>query len=78
MSWGTPEERRQRYESALERSHKERWQARGRARVVHPTRGELVVPCSSPFSALLNAAELWGCCWTELREAQVLAAEEES
>lgn len=61
--------------SAAERSRRERWRAKGAARVVHQTRGTVVVPCSSPFSALLCAAELWGCSWMEIRDAGVWRAE---
>lgn len=57
------------------RSRRERWSAKGRARVVHPSRGAVTVPCSSKFTALLNAAEIWGCCWMDLRSAEVLEAE---
>ena len=46
--------------AAERRARIHRWQAPGRARVVHP--------------AILNAAEVWGCDWTEIRDAKVWAA----
>lgn len=47
--------------------------SRGRARVVHPKYGAVVVPHRSNYSALLNAAEYWGCEWTDIRDAEVWA-----
>lgn len=52
-----------------------RWRAKGAARVIHPVRGTVVVPCASPLSALLCAAEIWGCDWLEIRDAGVWLAE---
>ena len=46
---------------------------RGRARVVHPKYGAVVVPHRSNYAALLNAAEYWGCEWTDIRDAEVWA-----
>lgn len=69
------EDHRRACASAEERSRRERWRAKGAARVVHPTRGTVVVPCSSPFSALLCAAEVWGCSWTDIDDAGVWLAE---
>lgn len=57
------------------RSKLERWSAPGKARVVHPERGTVIVPCSSPLAAIMNAADVWGCSWTELDGARVWAAE---
>lgn len=53
------------------RARWERWQARGRARVVHPSYGSVVVPHHSNLAALLCAAETWGCDWLTIRGAQV-------
>lgn len=58
-----------------ERSKLQRWSAPGKARVVHPERGTVIVPCSSPLAAIMNAADVWGCSWTELDGARVWAAE---
>lgn len=69
-----PDHHRARAEAA-ERSRRARWSAKGAARVIHPTRGTVVVPCSSKFSALLCAAEVWGCSWTEIDDAGVWLAE---
>lgn len=60
--------------AAERRARIHRWQAPGRARVVHPARGSVVVPHSSNLAAILNAAEAWGCDWTEIRDAKVWAA----
>ena len=59
---------------ALARARFHRWQAPGRARVEHPAHGSVVVPHASNLAAILNAAEVWGCDWTELRDAKVWAA----
>lgn len=62
------------YNESMKRARETRWNAKGRARVVHPKYGAVVVPHSSNFTALLNAAEYWGCDWTEIRDAEVWAA----
>lgn len=43
-----------------ERSRKERWMAKGRARVSHPLYKPVIVPHASAYAAILNAAEYWG------------------
>lgn len=60
--------------SPVERSRRERWRAVGRARVVSKKYGAVVVPCRSKLTALMNAAEVWGCDWTEIRDAEVWRA----
>ena len=60
-----------------ERARRHSWRAQGKARVVHKKFGSIVVPCSSKLTALMNAAEVWHCGWTELREAEVWAADME-
>lgn len=60
--------------AAIERARRVRWRAPGAARVIHPIRGTVVVPCASKLSALLCAAEVWGCRWTSIDDAQVWAA----
>ncbi len=57
-----------------ERARELRWTAAGRARVVHPKHGSVVVPHQSNFAAMMNAAEYWGCDWTEITGAEVWAA----
>ena len=57
-----------------ERARIERWSAKGTARVTHPARGTVVVPCSSKLAAIMNAAEVWRCDWMEIRGAEVRAA----
>lgn len=60
---------------AADRSREHRWSAQGRARVVHPVHGTVVVPHSSNLAAVMNAAEVWRCDWAEITDAQVWAAE---
>ena len=54
------------YQQSVRRAREERWRVRGRARVVHPKYGAVVVPHRSNYAALLNAAEYWGCDWLEI------------
>ena len=61
--------------SAQERERGHRWSAPGRARVIHPAHGTVVVPHSSNLAAIMNAAEVWRCDWAEITDAQVWAAE---
>lgn len=61
------------YQKSVRRAREERWRVRGWARVVHPKYGAVVVPHRSNYSALLNAAEYWGCEWTDIRDAEVWA-----
>ncbi len=61
------------YQKSVRRAREERWRVRGRARVVHPKYGAVVVPHRSNYSTLLNAAEYWGCEWTDIRDAEVWA-----
>jgi hypothetical protein len=63
-----------RHRIARQRSRRERWAAKGTARVEHPAHGSVVVPHRSNFSAVLNAAEVWGCDWIEIIDAKVWAA----
>ena len=76
MGWGIAQVERSRIIArAKERERLARWNAPGAARVVHPTRGTVVVPHCSNLAALKNAAEVWGCDWMDLREAKVWRAE---
>lgn len=70
-----PAERARIRAAAERRSRESRWSAPGRARVVHPIHGTVVVPHSSNLAAILNAAEVWRCNWAEIMDAQVWAAE---
>ena len=85
---GVTREAARKYEtSVMERARRERWRdlhsfptrrssdlAGGCARVVSRKYGTVVVPHGSNFAALLNAAEVWGCDWTEIRDAEVWRA----
>ena len=76
--WGRMNpEREELHRQACQRSLMERWNAKGRSCVVHPERGAVVVPHSSNLTALLNAAEYWGCDWLEIRDAEVRIAKPE-
>lgn len=61
--------------AAENRARTHRWQAPGRSRVVHPAHGSVVVPHVSNFAAILNAAEVWGCDWVKILDAEVWAAD---
>jgi len=61
--------------NATERERENRWNTPGRARVVHPAHGTVVVPHSSNLAAIMNAAEVWRCNWAEITDAKVWAAE---
>lgn len=75
---GITREAARKYETSVtERARRERWQASGCARVVSREYGTVVVPHGSNFAALLNAAEVWGCDWTEIRDAEVWRADKE-
>ena len=61
--------------SAEERERENRWSAPGRARVVHPAYGTVVVPNASNLAAIMNAAEVWRCDWAKITDAKVWRAE---
>lgn len=67
--WSGPEAKAR----ADERSRETRWSAKSASRVEHPAYGSVVVPHHSNFSAILNAAEFWGCDWLEILDAKVWA-----
>ena len=78
LGWGVDKEAdRKRELSAAERSRLERWRATGCARVESPKYGTVVVPHQSNLSAILNAAEVWGCDRTDLRDVKVWSADKE-
>ena len=51
---------------AARRARESRWKAKTCSRVVHPRFGEVIVPHTSNYAAMLNAAEYWGCDWWEI------------
>lgn len=63
----TPVER----QAAEERSRRERWRCEGLATVTHPDHGSVVVPHQSKLAAIMCAAEVWGCNWTEILDAEI-------
>ena len=60
---------------AKKRERENRWNAPGKATVVHLAHGTVVVPHSSNLAAIMNAAEVWRCDWAEIMDAEVWAAE---
>lgn len=42
-------------------ARRERWSAKGRAKVSHPNYDPVIVPCGSCYAATLCAADIWGC-----------------
>ena len=51
---------------AARRARESRWKAKTCSRVVHPRFGEVIVPHTSNYAAMLNAAEYWSCDWLEI------------
>lgn len=72
---GRTAERSRLLASAEERERESRWTAPGRARVVHPVYGTVVVPHASNLAAIKNAAEVWRCDWAKITDAKVWRAE---
>ena len=68
------DERARIHEQATARERENRWCAKGRAKVVHPKYGQVIVPNGSNYAAILNAAEYWGCDWPEVLDAEVWLA----
>jgi hypothetical protein len=68
-------ERDQRREKAKARAKQIRWNFPQLAKVIHPDYGEVYVPCASPYSAILCAADLWGCDWMNVLNAEVRRVE---
>ena len=61
--------------AAEERSRIHRWQVPGSSWVVHQAHGAVVVPHASNLAAVMNAAEMWGCDWVTILDAEVWAAD---
>lgn len=59
--------------AAQKRSKRERWDFPKKARVTHPKYGEVIVPAKSRYCAILCAAEIWGCKFEDIHNAQVWA-----
>ena len=62
-------------QSTAERARLERWRYPAAARVTHPDHDTVVVPCRSKLSAIMCAAEVWGCNWAKLEGVGVWRAE---
>lgn len=64
------------YYRARALARRRRWSYPGKARVEDPAHGSVIVPHGSNLSALLNAAEYWGCDVDEIiRTARVWACD---
>lgn len=61
--------------SAAERARIHRWNVPGKSRVTHPAHGSVVVPHTSNLAAVMNAAEVWGCDWAEILDAEAWAVD---
>lgn len=61
--------------SAVKRNRIQRWNVPGKSRVTHPDHGSVVVPHASNLSAVMNAAEVWGCDWVKILDAEVWAVD---
>ena len=59
--------------SEWERIH--RWNVPGKSKVTHPEHGSVVVPHTSNLAAVMNAAEVWGCDWVKILDAEVWAVD---
>lgn len=69
-------EEKEKHRAATLRSQKDRWMAVGKAKVTSKKFGEIIVPCASSLSALMCAAEMWGCHhWTDIMPASAEAVE---
>ena len=66
---------RQEGKSAAERARIHRWNVPGKSRVTHPAHGSVVVPHMSNLAAVMNAAEVWGCDWVKILDAEVWAVD---
>lgn len=79
MGRGVTREEASKYAANVkERFRRQRWSGGGTARVTHPAHGTVVVPHHSKLAAIMNAAEVWGCCWSDILDADVwLAGPEE-
>ena len=66
---------RQEGKSAAERARIHRWNVPGKSRVTHTAHGSVVVPHVSNLAATMNAAEVWGCDWAEITDAEVWAVD---
>ena len=63
--------------AAARRARIHRWRVPGRSKVVHPAHGAVVVPHASNLCAIMNAAEVWGCDWAEILDAQLTLLQDE-
>lgn len=56
-------------------ARKNRWNAPGNACVTHPAHGTVIVPCKSKLAAIICAADVWRCDFSEIIGASVMMAE---
>lgn len=65
-------EARRQHRAAQERDRESRRRTKNRATVTHPKYGSIVVPHISNLSAIMCAAEEWGCRWLQIANATVM------
>lgn len=53
------------------RTKKERWACLHKASVIHPKIGEVIVPCTSQFAAVICACELCHVSFRDIHDAEV-------
>ena len=63
--------------AAARRARIHRWSRPRQGQSNTPGPRSVVVPHCSNLAAILNAAEVWGCNWVEILDAQVWAAQGE-
>lgn len=71
MKRESPKETARRRELADKHEYRSRWAFPTKARVTHPAYGEAIVPAPSLYGAILCAAEVWGCDWSVVLDAEV-------
>lgn len=59
----------------IEWARRARWRSPAAGKVIHQRYGAVVVPMSSKLSAVMNAAEVWGCNWADITDAKVVRPE---
>jgi hypothetical protein len=61
------------------RDFEQRWRHKTKSQVIHPERGTAIVPHGSNLSALMCAAEYWGCTFQDIvKDARVMYVEKDA
>lgn len=64
------------HRDAIARAANLRWSAKGKAKVLHPMWGEVIVPCASGLAAVQCAAEIWNVDPVQIMDARVEACDQ--